>query len=88
MGLDGTPHSTAAGSNPARFVGRKAGQQGTQKKHEVRNMNELLKIAELLENKYGDNSHFLITKAEKTENGWNLTIQPAKENGGAANESK
>ena len=28
-----------------------------------------------------------ITKAEKTENGWNLTIQPAKENGGAANES-
>ena len=56
-------------------------------KHEVRNMNELLKIAELLENKYGDNSHFLITKAEKTENGWNITIQPAKENGGAANES-
>ena len=55
--------------------------------HEVRNMNELLKIAELLENKYGDNSHFLITKAEKIENGWNLTIQPAKENGGAANES-
>ena len=49
-------------------------------------MNELLKIAELLENKYGDNSHFLITKAEKTENGWNLTIQPAKENGGAAND--
>ena len=48
-------------------------------------MNELLKIAELLENKYGDNSHFFITKAE---NGWNLTIQPAKENGGAANESK
>ena len=51
-------------------------------------MNELLKIAELLENKYGDNSRFLITKAEKTENGWNLTIQPAKENGGAANESQ
>ena len=50
-------------------------------------MNELLKIAELLENKYGDNSHFFITKAEKTENGWNLTIQPAKKNGGAANES-
>ena len=50
-------------------------------------MNELLKIAELLENKYGDNSHFLITKAEKTENGWNITIQPANENGGAANES-
>ena len=50
-------------------------------------MNELLKIAELLENKYGDNSYFFITKAEKTENGWNLTIQPAKENGGAANES-
>ena len=89
MGLDGKPHSTVAGSNPARFIGRKAGQQGTQKlsEHEVRNMNELLKIAELLENKYGDNSHFFITKAEKTENGWNLTIQPAKENGGAANES-
>ena len=50
-------------------------------------MNELLQIAELLENKYGDNFHFLITKAEKTENAWNLTIQPAKENGGAANES-
>ena len=50
-------------------------------------MNELLKIAELLENKYGDNSHFLITKAEKIENGWNLTIQPAKENGDAANEN-
>lgn len=50
-------------------------------------MNELLKIAELLENKYGDNSHFFITKAEKTENGWNLTIQPEKENGGAQNES-
>ena len=54
-------------------------------------MNELLKIAELLENRYGDNSHFFITKAEKTENGWNLTIQPIateeEKDGGAANES-
>ena len=51
-------------------------------------MNELLKIAELLENKYGDNSRFLITKAEKTETGWNITIQQAKEKGGAANDCK
>lgn len=50
-------------------------------------MNELLKIAELLENKYGGNSHFFITKAEKIENGWNITIQPVKKDGGAANES-
>ena len=50
-------------------------------------MNELSKIGEFLENKDGENSHFVITKAEKTENGWNITIQPAKENGGAANES-
>ena len=50
-------------------------------------MNELLDIADKLLNKYGSGKHWEIVKAEKTENGWNLTIQPAKENGGAANES-
>ena len=50
-------------------------------------MNELLDIAELLGNKYGDNPHFFITKAEKTETGWNLTVQPTEEkDGGAAND--
>ena len=76
-----------AGSNPARFRKGLDCSKTFKNKFEVRKMNELLKIAELLENKYGDNSHFFITKAEKTENGWNLTIQPVKENGGAENES-
>ena len=53
-------------------------------------MNELLDIADKLNDKfdtYGSGKHWEIVKAEKTENGWNLIIQPAKENGGAANES-
>ena len=50
-------------------------------------MNELLDIADKLLNKYGSGKHWEIVKAEKTENGWNLTIQTAKEDGGAANES-
>ena len=83
MGLDGTPHSTAAGSTPARFIGRKAGQQKPKKlsKHEVRKMNEyeLVDIAEKLFDRYGSGKRWEIVKAEKTENGWNLTIQPAKE---------
>ena len=84
----GLPYQpVTAGSNPARFRKGIDCSKTFKNKFEVRNMNELLQIAELLENKYGDNSHFLITKAEKTENGWNITIQPAKENGGAANES-
>ena len=45
-------------------------------------MNELLDIADRLNNKYGGGKHWEILKAEKTENGWNLTIQPVKENGG------
>ena len=56
-------------------------------------MNELLDIANKLNDKfdtYGSGKHWEIVKAEKTENGWNLIIQPAKEekDGGAANESK
>lgn len=49
-------------------------------------MNELLDIADKLFNKYGSGKQWEIVKAEKTENGWNLTVQPTKD-GGAANES-
>ena len=49
---------------------------------------ELVDIAEKLFNRYGSGKHWEIVKAEKPENGWNLTIQPTKENGGAANESE
>lgn len=49
---------------------------------------ELVDIAEKLFDRYGSGKRWEIVKAEKTENGWNLTIQPVKENGGAANESK
>ncbi len=54
-------------------------------------MNELLDIADKLNNKYGSGKHWEIVKAEKTENGWNLTVQPTEtkeeKDGGAANES-
>lgn len=54
-------------------------------------MNELLDIAEKLFNKYGSGKRWEIVKAEKTENVWNLTIQPTEtkeeKDGGAANES-
>lgn len=50
---------------------------------------ELMDIADKLFDKYSSGKHWEIVKAEKTENGWDLTVQPiAKEkNGGAANES-
>lgn len=54
-------------------------------------MNELKEICERLHSHYGTDVYFEVTKADKTENGWNLTVQPmAKEeekDGGAANES-
>lgn len=51
-------------------------------------MNELLDIADKLNDRYGSGKHWEIVKAEKTENGWNLTIQLTEEkDGGAANES-
>lgn len=54
-------------------------------------MNELLNIARRLYDEYGSGNHWEIVKAEKTENGWNLTVQlietNEKKDGGAANES-
>ena len=55
-------------------------------------MNELLDISTKLNdrfNAYDSGKHWEIVKAEKTENGWTLTIQPTKEekDGGARNES-
>ena len=52
-------------------------------------MTDLLDIGEKLYDKYGSGKHWEIVKAEKTEKGWSLTIQPAAEekDGGAANES-
>lgn len=57
-------------------------------------MNELLDIADKLNDKYdtyGSGKHWEIVKAEKTENGWNLTVQPTEteeeKDGGAQNES-
>lgn len=53
-------------------------------------MNELLDITEKLFDHYGSGFQWEIVKAEKTENGWNLTVQPTateEKNGGAANES-
>lgn len=54
-------------------------------------MNELLDIADKLNNKYSSRKHWEIVKAEKTENGWYLIVQltetKEEEDGGAANES-
>lgn len=51
-------------------------------------MNELLDITRKLYDEFGCCGHWEIVKAEKTENGWNLTIQPKEEkDGGAENES-
>lgn len=53
--------------------------------------NELLDIANKLHNEYGSGKHWEIVKAEKTESGWNLTVQPTateeEKDGGTANES-
>lgn len=37
--------------------------------------NELYKLAERLLEPYGEEEHWEISKAEKTENGWNLTVR-------------
>lgn len=51
-------------------------------------MNELLDIANKLYDEYSCGRQWEIVKAEKTENGWNLTVQPKEEkDGGAENES-
>ena len=50
--------------------------------------NDFIELAERLYDRFGTRKHYRIVKAEETEQGWNLTIQPIKENGGAANESK
>ena len=70
-----------AGSIPARSKRRKRCATRKLKKlnYEVRKMNELLNIAHKLNNEYGNCGHWEIVKAEKTENGWNLTIQPIEE---------
>ena len=47
------------------------------------NENELLDIAEKLLDKYGRGLHWNTVKAEKTETGWNLTVQPVTEDGGS-----
>lgn len=56
--------------------------------------NELLDIVSKLFDKYGRGKHWEVVRAEKTghyeeeTNGWNLTIQLAKnDDGGAENES-
>lgn len=51
------------------------------------NENELIDIADKLLDKYGCGLHWDIVKAEKTETGWNLTVQPVTKDGGTVNES-
>ena len=91
MGLDGKPHSTVAGSTPARFIGRKAGQQETQKKHEVRKMkNAILEICVKLRGYSETEPYFEVTEAKQNENGTYTVIVKAvdpAEDQGAANES-
>ena len=50
-------------------------------------MNELKEICDRLGCRYGTDVQFLVTKAEKTENGWNLTVQTVDKSKGAENES-
>ena len=52
-------------------------------------MNELKEICERLNHSYGSDASFEVVRAEKTENGWNLTVQLLKteKDGGAENES-
>lgn len=50
-------------------------------------MNELKELCERLSNSNFSEYQFLITKAEKTENGWNLTVQTVNKLEAAKNES-
>lgn len=52
-------------------------------------MNELKEICDRLNGGYQPELRYEVTRAEKTEYGWNLTVQliTEKKDGGAANES-
>ena len=45
-------------------------------------MNELNDIVKKLADEYGSGLHWQVTKAVKTEHGWELIVSPAKEEKG------